>query len=765
VELSEIYKILNIIDNQEKKIIENYYNTHKSEDLEKYDELLTIHRQTYNYYITEDLEAVYEYWAEPSPECNCDICQTLISSKKQLIKEIKQKLYEKRRIEFNNKIKKFLQRINYEKLTILDYTDRLESRLLNELRKILRGPFDLANVQKNRKFIKYWGEECDKFIALYSVVRNALLTKKLIGLNNGDETQANKDYDYLIRYAERNPFLAIEKIIKTYHPKYSQQKAEDIERKTKNIKQIKEKEIRKLINQSINIHTYHDFFVLARRLKRKITFYMGETCSGKTYLAHNILSKANNGLYLAPLRLLALEGQEEQKKRGVVCSYLTGEEQDFIEGATHLSSTIEMINLNEEIDVAVIDEIQLLGDAQRGWAWSQALLGAPAKHIILTGSPNALKLVEKITKLLDEPLKVIKLNRLTKLQVERKPVSFHELQRKDCIVAFSRREVLQIKYDIEKRGYKVSVIYGGLPPEVRREESRRFNSEETDILVATDAIAMGLNLPIRRVIFYTTAKMINRQVVPLTSSEIRQIGGLAGRYGREDIGYVSAFNSKDLENIQKSFSTSLPEVERANIIPTLEHIKIISSLTGEQNIGKIFRHFKKYVVIDSDIFCLADMDELLYKTEFLERIKNLDKAFDLAVAPVDIKDKLGMEYYKNYVAMLNEDLVVPAPKISELGNKNFADVENMKELESFIKVCNLYNWLHFRYPENFKELPTCASEKRKAVDLVIEILSSQALMKKCGICGKALPLDFPFSICNSCFNRRYNKKRNRKYYK
>ena len=159
------------------------------------------------------------------------------------------------------------------------------------------------------------------------------------------------------------------------------------------------------------------------------------------------------------------------------------------------------------------------------------------------------------------------------------------------------------------------------------------------------------------------------------------------------------------------------------------------------------------------------MDELLYKTEFLERIKNLDKAFDLAVAPVDIKDKLGMEYYKNYVAMLNEDLVVPAPKISELGNKNFADVENMKELESFIKVCNLYNWLHFRYPENFKELPTCASKKRKAVDLVIEILSSQALMKKCGICGKALPLDFPFSICNSCFNRRYNKKRNRKYYK
>ena len=41
----------------------------------------------------------------------------------------------------------------------------------------------------------------------------------------------------------------------------------------------------------------------------------------------------------------------------------------------------------------------------------------------------------------------------------------------------------------------VRVIYGALPPEVRRREAERFSSGESHILVATDAIGMGLNLP------------------------------------------------------------------------------------------------------------------------------------------------------------------------------------------------------------------------------------------------------------------------------
>lgn len=53
------------------------------------------------------------------------------------------------------------------------------------------------------------------------------------------------------------------------------------------------------------------------------------------------------------------------------------------------------------------------------------------------------------------------------------------------------------------------MIYGQLPPETRATQARLFNDENTgyDILVASDAIGMGLNLNIRRTIFHTTIKV------------------------------------------------------------------------------------------------------------------------------------------------------------------------------------------------------------------------------------------------------------------
>ena len=46
--------------------------------------------------------------------------------------------------------------------------------------------------------------------------------------------------------------------------------------------------------------------------------------------------------------------------------------------------------------VAVIDEIQMLRDEDRGWAWTRALLGVPADEVHLCGEPAAIKIVEKI---------------------------------------------------------------------------------------------------------------------------------------------------------------------------------------------------------------------------------------------------------------------------------------------------------------------------------------------------------------------------------
>ena len=47
------------------------------------------------------------------------------------------------------------------------------------------------------------------------------------------------------------------------------------------------------------------------------------------------------------------------------------------------------------------------------------------------------------------------------------------------------RCVLLLRDQIAANGHPVSVIYGALPPEVRRREAERFASGESDILVAT----------------------------------------------------------------------------------------------------------------------------------------------------------------------------------------------------------------------------------------------------------------------------------------
>ena len=107
------------------------------------------------------------------------------------------------------------------------------------------------------------------------------------------------------------------------------------------------------------IRDFKNLFPLARELKRKIVFHVGPTNSGKTYHALKALEAATTGYYLAPLRLLALEGYENLKKEGVHVSLITGEEEIIDEESTHISSTIEMMNGAVDVDVCVIDEIQI----------------------------------------------------------------------------------------------------------------------------------------------------------------------------------------------------------------------------------------------------------------------------------------------------------------------------------------------------------------------------------------------------------------------
>lgn len=76
-------------------------------------------------------------------------------------------------------------------------------------------------------------------------------------------------------------------------------------------------------------------------------------------------------MYAGPLRLLALEVYEQLNRQGCYTSLVTGQEQKVVPLATHIACTLEMVNLDRDYDVAVIDEIQMIGHEQRGYAWTR----------------------------------------------------------------------------------------------------------------------------------------------------------------------------------------------------------------------------------------------------------------------------------------------------------------------------------------------------------------------------------------------------------
>lgn len=254
-----------------------------------------------------------------------------------------------------------------------------------------------------------------------------------------------------------------------------------------------------LTRESINLAEYPDSFEVARRLPRKFIAVLGPTNSGKTHKAMEALIHAKSGVYLAPLRLLALENYERMQAarphgKELKVSLITGEERRIEEGATHVASTVEMLDSRTRVEVAVIDEIQMLADRDRGAAWTAAVCGAPATTVYLVGAPEARKAIEALADRLECPLEIHLLKRKAPLTMEDQSVrKLRNFRRGDAVIAFSRRDVLMWRDMIAETGMSVSTVYGNLSPEVRRAQAQRFRDGEADVVVATDALAMGLN--------------------------------------------------------------------------------------------------------------------------------------------------------------------------------------------------------------------------------------------------------------------------------
>ena len=530
-----------------------------------------------------------------------------------------------------------------------------------------------------------------------------------------------------------------------------------IDRSSRIVRELSLRAANHRMAEGIALHRFHETFPGARARGRQLLLIAGPTNSGKTYAAFQHLAAAKSGVYLAPLRLMAAEFWDRMRAADVPCSLITGEERFPDPDARHVSSTIEMLATDAEYDVAIIDEVQMIADKDRGWAWTQAIVGVNAKLVIFVGSPDAENVLREIASRLGESFDVQRTERLTPLEVADRPLA-SDTKPEDgtAFISFSRRDVLAWKQTLGTSD--CAAIYGALAPEVRREEARRFAAGEARIVSATDAIGMGLNLPVKTIVFTTLTKWDGEKDITLSDSSIRQIAGRAGRFGMHETGTVTALNRRDLDHIRAAMASEaepLPVI--APIAPHMKMLDFLAQETGRNDLASLLDCFAA-LPGDTDLFSKADVSSM---RDLASQIGDfqlpLVTQFALCACPVDTRSGEHMRTWRQWVAAVAEEIPSPMPRgqrfTAQAGTTSAVQLQNA---EGSVRLLAAYRWMHHRMPELFPDIEEAISVSSATNQFISNSLKKKSV-RRCRRCGQGLPDLHQHAICDPCFKMRFER--------
>lgn len=588
---------------------------------------------------------------------------------------------------------------------------------LENARNMVFGYYKSVNLPGFKRNLIGKEDKINKIIARMAVVENILYKNYL------EENENSPSIDEMEEIEECITWICIKGLVWTSENIYIRNKAKD------DIKDI-------ILDNPVN--EYEE----ARAMKRHFILHVGETNTGKTYASIERLMEAESGVYLAPLRLLALEIQDKLNSQNIACSLLTGEEEDILNYAYHVSSTIEKLQLGTPYDVCVIDEAQMIADKQRGWAWTRAILGVLAPEIHICMAPEALDIVIKLIKDCNDTYEVIKHTRDTELVFEDEPFNLNkDVKKGDALVVFGKKKALAVSAQLLNNNIKTSIIYGSLPYSTRKKQFERFLDGETEVIVCTDAIGMGVNLPIKRIVFLETRKYDGVSLRKLNVSEIKQIAGRAGRKGIYDKGYVTAMSDRSL--IKDALTAESNKIKKCYIgVPNslLDiNIDIIDALKTWSTMF-VKGHYEK-TDVTMIIFLLNKLKKLNIEASKEDLLK-------MATIPFEENNKAVCALWEEYCMMYSQGAVNLKKPILK---KNVSSKKELDNLENYYKSLEL----NYSFGKNFNMMINnrfIALEKEETANKINELLLTKLLdhERVCSICGKKLAWDCASDKCRIC---------------
>ncbi|KAK3750982.1 hypothetical protein QZH41_009135 [Actinostola sp. cb2023] len=403
--------------------------------------------------------------------------------------------------------------------------------------------------------------------------------------------------------------------------------------------------------------------------------------------------------------------------RGIQCDLLTGEERVWAispdEPSSHVACTVEMSNTKYRYECAVIDEIQMMSDVKRGWAWTRALLGLTCEEIHVCGEDTAIEMIQTIADSCGDELEVLRYKRLGPLTVSPNHLgaNLSNVKSGDCVVAFSQRELFTIRQKIEKTtGYKCAIVYGGLPPATRMEQAARFNDpkDEHEILVASDAIGMGLNLNIKRIVFKTLDKYDGYSIVQLTPSHTKQIAGRAGRFGsNHPEGEVTTLYGRDFKTLKYLLN---------------RQSKIVQDV------------FLKVVQLDGYNYFMCDLESVQYIADLISAIPlSIWQQYTVSQAPISQNKPLSASVIVEFARYISTHKEITSQTLKDMMSwppKMPKTLKGLQETETLHEICDAYLWLSYRFPETFVHQEEVRTMQRLVENVIGAAVSSNLKQRR-----------------------------------
>jgi ATP-dependent RNA helicase SUPV3L1/SUV3 len=502
-----------------------------------------------------------------------------------------------------------------------------------------------------------------------------------------------------------------------------------------------------------------------RRVPRRVVAHLGPANSGKTHAGLEALIAAGSGAYAAPLRMLANEAYLRLATRlgEANVGLVTGEER-INERAPVIACTVEMLPTGRR-GVVVLDEVHWAADPERGSAWTRVLWHSGADELYLAGAPDAEPLLAAAY---GEALEVVWTERLTGPLTLVGGVPIGSLEPASVVVAFSRAAVIALASRIHAvRGGSVGVLYGAMPVAARRHQIERFIAGETEVLVSTDVLGHGVNLPCRAVIFAETTKFDGEARRDLLAWEVAQIAGRAGRFGLHEDGSVGwltglSWLRPDGRVIARGLQPTAgvgPDGEtpayrrltRAQLGPARADLRTVPPHRWPEAL-EAWSRAAHAAVKDAGWLRTAPVAPIRDRLLVLgpARLRRLapDDAWSFALAPVDPGD------YADLLGRL-ADALLTGHSLADLVERRGIERASISEAEALAAQAAILRWFTRRHPDAGGITSTEADALESAASArVVELVPSTIEGSSAGRCIDCGAESAPwFSRCDACHTR------------